>query len=97
MGAQFQAMSVKDGSRDNIRKLFEAAQDKDRYENGHSYSGGFGMADGLKFDERSPFAGAREAEAWLDENCVKWENAIAVRFNTAEGETMWMIGATCAS
>ena len=98
MGANFCTMSVPTShSREAVRQQFRAAQDADRYENGHSYSGGFGMATSLLFVEGLLFPSVTEAEHYLQEHCVKWEDAQAVKHNTLDGVEMWLIGAWCAS
>jgi hypothetical protein len=96
MGANFQTMKVQgDADRAAVTAKFVAAQEQDRYENGHSYSGGIGMADGLEFRDET-FKTVREARDWLDANAQKWEEALAVRVEGEEGKC-WLIGAVCAS
>lgn len=97
MGANFQTMSVPATlRRDQVESEFEKAQDQDRYENGHSYSGGFGMATGLKFHERA-FDNAAAADDYLVDAAQKWADAIAVKIKNADGSESWHIGAWCAS
>ena len=97
MGANFETMKV-DGSktRDDVKKLFADAQDQDRYENGHSYSGGFGMTTGLTFQNKT-FDNYSDAYDWLCENTEKWEAALCVTFKDESGNAQWLIGALCAS
>lgn len=96
MGASFQTMTLSgDVSRADLKAEFERAQDQDRYENGHSYSGGFGMATGLKFASKD-FDSEDAAYEWLDTNAQKWGDAIAVLYRGVEGKSHWMIGANCA-
>jgi hypothetical protein len=92
MGATFNEMKVK-GTREEIKRRFEAAQNSDRYENGHSYSGGFGMCDGLVFAQINRVHTEKEAYDWLSDNAQKWGPALAVRLTDDE----WMIGAWCSS
>lgn len=92
----------------DVKAEFEEAQDRDRYENGHSYSGGFGMARGLKYRAVGNFASVDDARSWLEDNAQKWEEALAVRTtdtrerlwngnnNPAFGKEVWVIGALCA-
>lgn len=95
MGANFETMSLPGNlSREEVEKRFAEAQDQDRYENGHEYSGGFGMASGLTFEYRT-FSSDDAAYDFLDETCRKWENAIAVKYER-NGIPHWMIGAVCA-
>lgn len=97
MGAVFKSMKM-DGKL--IRKQVEAeflyAQEKDRHENGHQYSGGFGMADGILFASRT-FAGEATANTWLEDNCQKFGPAIAVTYLDEHGAAAWLVGANCAS
>jgi hypothetical protein len=96
MGAEFQTMTVVGTlTRNAVKEAFERAQESDRYENGHSYSGGFGMATGLEFEDKT-FERYDDASSWLEENCNKWESAKAVTF-TKDGAAHWLIGAWCAS
>ena len=98
MGAEFCTMSVPASKTEaEVRAEFQRAQDDDRYENGHSYSGGFGMATGLKFEGGPVFGNVVDAERHLQEHCVKWEEARAVKHKTLSGETFYLIGAWCAS
>jgi len=90
MGANFNTINLK-GERPDILGAFRGIQDDDRYENGHSYSGGFGMTTGLSFIEKS-FASDDDADEWLIENCQKWEDALAVFVNDH-----YRIGAWCSS
>jgi len=96
MGANFQTMKSKTADRAEARKEFEAAQDQDRYENGHSYSGGFGMASGLEFNDEPSFMNEDDAEEWLNDNAKKWDDALAIQVNDGN-RTYWLIGAWCAS
>jgi hypothetical protein len=92
MGAQFQIMKAK-GTPAEVKRVFEQVQEEDRYENGHSYSGGFGMANGLTFVRPNVVFTEKDAEAWLDANCQKWEAALAVKLGNDE----YLIGALCSS
>lgn len=97
MGANFQTLAL-DGKLDRmaVERKFNDAQEQDRYENGHSYSGGLGMASGLIFVDIEVFADARSANEYLEQHCAKWEEARAVRYKY-EDDTRWMIGAWCSS
>ncbi|ESX17895.1 hypothetical protein X766_16015 [Mesorhizobium sp. LSJC255A00] len=97
MGANFKTQSF-DGklSKKELETAFERVQDQDRYENGHSYSGGFGMARGLQIADKT-FRDREIAEEYLDSNCEKWEEAIAVVYTDKDGAKKWLIGAVCAS
>jgi len=91
MGASFNTMKAK-GTQAEVRAIFEAAQEQDRHENGHCYSGGFGMATGLTFSHSNVVYTESGAEAFLVDNCEKWEDALAVRLTGDE----YLIGAWCA-
>ena len=96
MGASFMCLTM-DGhvTRTGVKKMFEEAQEDDRYENGHTYSGGFGMCEGLFFPGKN-FRSHEEARNWLQQNCIKWESAQAVTVNT-NGVVEWVVAAWCAS
>ncbi len=101
MGAEFQSLEV-DGSLDRVgvQKAFTDAQAEDLHENGHSYSGGLGMAVGLEFKDTAitkPFQNIGLARMWLQDHAVKWESALAVRYLDKYGKERWLIGAWCAS
>ena len=95
MGASFMTMQV-DGEKSHaeIAAIFEAEQERDRYENGHEYSGGFGMARGLKFPPGLPFPTIGEANEWLMRGAQKWDAALCVK---VASPNVWLIGAWCAS
>jgi len=98
MGASFNTMTcapILDEK--GVRKEFEDARETDRYENGHSYSGGFGMARGLKFRNDLIFPNEEAGTDWLQNNAQKWEEAIVVRFIDKNGIKEWLIGAWCSS
>jgi hypothetical protein len=92
MGASFNMMRAK-GTKAEIKAKFAEVQENDRYENGHSYSGGFGMASGLEFVRPNVVFTEKDAATWLEDNCQKWEAALAVRLSDDE----YMIGAWCSS
>lgn len=97
MGACYDGMTYRGTlSKTEVKECFDEAQASCRHENGHSYSGGIGMAQGLEFKDKE-FPTADEAQAWLQVNAIKWEAALCVRAKDAEGKTCWVIGACCAS
>ena len=95
MGASFNSM-VLDGSlaKPAVIAAFTEAQERDRYENGDEYSGGFGMVRGLQFHDTSHVT-VRSAVVYLEDTARKWEPALAVRANK-DGAEVWVIGAWCA-
>lgn len=93
MGAAFN-MRTFTGTQDSITKQFDKVQEDDRYANGHSYSGGFGMAAGLSFTDEV-FDTEDQAEKWLVENAQKWEAALAVKLRS-EFDNTWVVGAWCS-
>ena len=93
MGANFVTHNYT-GTKAQIAEKFRKDQEQDRYENGHSYSGGIGMASGLRFESAFEADDEEAAETWLDEHCVKWEDAVAVKLKGTEDK--WVIGAVCA-
>ena len=80
-------------TKEQITEAFEQEQRDDRYENGHSYSGGFGMASGIKFLAQA-FPTVTEAEEYVCDNAQKWEEALCAK--VTEGD-LWFIGAWCSS
>ena len=110
MGANYQ-QAVLPGSlgRAEVREQFDNIRSKDRHDNGHSYSGGFGMADKAIFPPVPAFASVDAAEDWIQSNAQKWENALCVQATDARatqwngtpnpdlGKLVWVIGAWCAS
>ena len=109
MGASFQTLKMPGAlTKAEVQVCFDEAQAEDRYHNGHSYSGGIGMADGLSFMERT-FASVDAATVWLDEFADKFGPALAVVAlddrerlwndmpNPEFGKPIWVIGANCSS
>jgi len=96
MGAEYVEMTVKGENEKIAKEKFEAEQAQDLYDNGHSYSGGFGMAPGLTFTGKS-FPSRKEASDYLVETCEKWENALTVKYQDERGEINFLIGALCSS
>lgn len=85
--------------------LFKRAQEQDRYDNGHSYSGGLGMTTGLSFPPNLPvFASVDLATNWLQDTANKWQDALCVRAIGRQfpeimelPKEVWLIGAWCSS
>jgi hypothetical protein len=97
MGATFQTRVLPGNlSQAEVEAKFAEIQDQDRYENGHSYSGGIGMANGLEFRSNT-FDNIALAQEWLDENAEKWEAALCVKAFKRPNEPVWVIGAICSS
>lgn len=98
MGAQFQFETIAKPDRAEAEADFERLQDQDRYENGHSYSGGFGMATGIEFQDGQRFVSEDDAYEWLCDHTEKWGPAIAVQAIGTDGNQFgWFVGATCSS
>ena len=97
MGASFNTMRVPgDRKRNEVIERFQNAQDQDRHENGHSYSGGLGMCTGLSFPSRT-FQSPEAAELFLSSTAEKWEDALCVLVEPPDEESFWLIGGRCAS
>src|SRR6202035_4574147 len=95
MGANFQTMTLAGTtSRDEVTKTFSKVQDRDRSQNDSQYAGGFGMCSGLILTDYN-FHIRRTAEAYLVGRSQKWDHALAVKYDTSEGQN-WLIGAWCA-
>lgn len=98
MGANFDYRVYRGKLFSDAKSAFEGAQDDDRYENGHSYSGGIGMATGVTKVDGDVFESESAAYDYVVENAQKWGDALAVEFRDAAGNTAnWFIGAWCAS
>ena len=98
MGAVFNSGFCPKTDKTLIREQFEQIQEQDRYENGHSYSGGFGMAHGIEFLASPSFEAQEEADAYLAEHAEKWGPALAVAIVGSDGQAKgWYIGAWCSS
>lgn len=91
MGAAFVTMKAK-GTPAEVKQQFESAQGRDRYENGHMYSGGFGMCRGLAFATPNKVYTEHDAYEYTVEAAQKWGAALAVKLGDAE----YFIGAWCA-
>lgn len=79
-----------------VRESFKRLQEMDRHENGYSYSGSIGMADGLLDKTNNVFKNHDEAAEWVLETAEKWGPAIAVRY-VENDEQYIFIGAWCSS
>ena len=94
MGANFQTMTLPGTtSRDEVTKTFSKVQDRDRSQNDSQHAGGFGMCSGLILTDYN-FHIRRTAEAYLMGRSQKWDHALAVKYDTGEGQN-WLIGAWC--
>jgi hypothetical protein len=99
MGANYVSFTVQ-GTQEEVLKAFDRAQEQDRYENGHCYSGGIGMARGLKFVDAVSFVDQAKADQWISDHAEKWDEALAVRIlrpGGRRGARTYLIGAWCAS
>ena len=92
MGANLDYRVFKTDDRAAIRREWEDAVDRDRHENGHSYSGGVGMLGCEIKWHASPVATVEAAAEVLCEKHEKWTGPLAVRFDGG-----WVIGGWCAS
>ena len=96
MGAAFDAYFANNPNRTEVKQKFDYIQEIDRHENGHCYSGGIGMASGIRFLNDRTFSCINEAEEWVVNNAEKWGPALAVRVKNDEYDG-WFFGAWCAS
>ncbi|MFW6122448.1 MAG: hypothetical protein ACOC80_16325 [Petrotogales bacterium] len=95
MGACYVGKFVDTDSEAELKETFNDDQEIDRYENGHMYSGGIGMAEGLDIRRDRSFGSVSEARLWVDDHAQKWGPAIAVRVE-GPNECGWYYGAICA-
>lgn len=83
-------------SENELRAAVDEAISQSLYEDGASYSGEIGMANDLLI-ETEHFFYHDYAYAWLEDHCVKWEEARAVKFKDQSGNEFWLVGCACAS
>ncbi len=99
MGACFDSRFVEETDKRKARIIFESMQEECRYDNGHSYSGGIGMAHGVTFTDKE-FDDPQQADDWIEMNAQKWGPALAVRckgrWHHNKEFDGWVIGAICA-
>ena len=81
MGATFLEETL-DGklTADQVRKQFDQMSSDAAHRSGNEYSGDWNMCSGISVRPEKVFPSYKEAVEWLDQNCQKWENAIAVRY-----------------
>ena len=92
MGAAFNYQRIGSKTEDVslITRRFAVVQEDDIYENGNSYSGGFGMCASIENTGKT-FKDEELAANWLTENAQKWGPALLV-----STEDDWIIGAWCS-
>ena len=95
-GGDYDYIIVKSTDKSVAKKEFAKAQEEDRHQNGHSYSGGLGMAPGLKFIGKT-FKTENEAHDYITDNHEKWNDAWAVTVEPVGGPPYFVIGAWCSS
>lgn len=79
MGANFDSLTFKPCSKEELEKQFKTAQNEMCEEYGHdTYAGHIGIASGLRISSRS-FKTQNDAYEWVSENAEKWESAVAVQ------------------
>ena len=97
MGAAYVTGFCPEQDKSTVQQLFQEEQEQDRYENGHCYSGGIGMAEGISFLDDKKFGSVEEAEEWVVDQAQKWGPALAVRvINPDQSKCGWYYGAWCA-
>lgn len=91
MGACFETVTIKAKNEIELRDKFAQMQRDLCYQYGHdTYAGHMGIVEGLEVRHKT-FTTRREAVEWLDNNCEKWREAIAVKVGPGE----WLVGAVC--
>ncbi len=93
MGAAF-SCRVLEGTFQEAKTRFVEMQEQDKYENGHSYSGGIGMLVGVK-NTCLTLNDRKSASQYIMEHAEKWESALAVQFHEQD-KILWLIGGWCA-
>jgi hypothetical protein len=67
-----------------IKEAFDKKHDNDAYEYGHGgYSGSFAEIHGVTVVDKT-FNTSYDADEWIADHAVKWENALAVRYKVFE-------------
>jgi len=97
MGANFVTHEA-DGNltKEQITDHIEAAIEHSRYMDGNSYSGEIGMATGV-IVQADVFDDHDAAYEYLEETCIKFHEAKAVRYRNKAGGLTWIFGANCSS
>jgi len=83
MGGSFDCYTSKAKTFKQVAEEFNSIAESDRHENGHMYSGGMGMKEGVENKHRT-FNSVREAEDWICDNNEKWGPAYAVEAVSGE-------------
>ena len=79
MGANFDSVTFKPCSKEELKQQFEVVQNEMCAEHGHdTYAGHIGIAAGLTISSKT-FKNQNDAYDWVSENAEKWENAVAVQ------------------
>ena len=100
MGAQEDYKTFEAADLNEAKSKAHTIMDMDRHENGHSYSGTIGMAQGIFFDAHRPvdvnaaveYTFGTSANGWTDCKVEKWEGAILLQLQ----DGTWFIGAMCS-
>ena len=97
MGGSFNFITMNgDESKESVIEHFKLMAEDDLYENGHSYSGGWGMFPGLIFKDQV-FDNVDLAEDAIMENQCKWDPALCVKFKNEDGKIHWALGGWASS
>jgi hypothetical protein len=78
MGASLVTRAHRWCDKPTLTNWVDEVSQTDAHEHGHSYSGHWNMCNGLVIEDAKTFASIAEAEDYLSESLVKWENLIAV-------------------
>jgi len=96
MGAAFNYTTrPRTARREDLVEWWTDMVERDRYENGHSYSGSWGMANGLECHPKQ-MSTEDKAHGWLLEHAQKWGPAIAVPTFDKDGKAIWAVGTWCS-
>lgn len=80
MGSVFLARTHPYSDEPTLRAWVRESQDRDAYEHGSSYSGGWNMCRGLRILPQRVFSTQSEAEEYVYEHAEKWGDLLAVPF-----------------
>ncbi len=96
MGASVDTRTIKDASREDLKKLFENATEEARYNNGNSgYTGTIAEMSSIGSFVDKEYDSAFEAEDYIVDNHDKWDQAMAVSY-LRKGQKCWLVGGWCS-
>ena len=96
MGAWFDSITIRSTEEKEVLRYFKRYCENAAHEDGHSYSGRLNMCPGVEFIDKT-FDSYKDANEYVIEHAVKWENALAVKYKDRNGSIVTFIGGLCSS